>query len=146
MSIYIYKYIRCESRVRRWQVQVFVPLATPHILNVRDLFAGDAVGRDIRQVACESRVRTTENLSKTSTEVLLPELLLVLLLLVLLTSSKVEPEENEFSIDVCDDTGDEARRKGRVYMFTMYEYLAHGLVHKAQVLSVLALMVQKYKY
>jgi hypothetical protein len=56
------------------------------------------------------------------------------------TCSRVEPEEdsnNEFSIDVCDDTGDEAGRNG-----------ADGakIVLEAQVLSLLALLVQTYRY
>ena len=63
------------------------------------------------------------------------------------TCSRVEPEEdckNEFSIDVCDDTGDEAERKGAHGGKIALAGGAGAL--EAQVLSLLALLVQTYKY
>ncbi len=103
------------------------------------------------------------------------------------TRSRVEPEEDcndEFSIDVCDDTGDEAGRKGadgahialaggagaleaqvlsftcftgtNVQILTLQGAQASGFARcastaaarslEAQVLSLLALLVQTYKY
>jgi hypothetical protein len=50
-------YMRCESRARSWEAQLFLLLITPRILNARELVAGVAGGRGSRQVACESRAR-----------------------------------------------------------------------------------------
>ena len=90
-----------------------------------EIVAGGVGGECLENINTSPTATTATTASTTSTST---------------TCSRVEPEEdsnNEFSIDVCDDTGDEAGRNG-----------ADGakIVLEAQVLSLLALLVQTYRY